>query len=131
MAFTEREPRAVILVAEDEPGLLEAMELLLDLEGFAVIPATNGNEALDRMLQNGCDLLITDFMMPVMDGAELVGRIRADPAYREMPIILTSAVLPPDTEIVDDVDAFLCKPFTLTRVLQVIELLLEKSRLKK
>src|SRR5690606_40759610 len=84
-----------VLVVEDEPGILSAMKLLLELEGYRVLCASNGEEALAVLTIETCDLIVTDYMMPRMTGGQLIKKLRSDPEQRNIPIILVSAVPPP------------------------------------
>jgi CheY-like chemotaxis protein len=68
-----------ILLVDDEADLLAAWHLILHAEGYEVRCAVNGVEALELMRQGVPDLVITDWMMPVMGGAELCRRLRAQP----------------------------------------------------
>lgn len=108
----ERRPR--ILLVEDEPGLRDALAMLLELDGYQVECASNGRAALD-MLTDGCpDLVITDYMMPHLDGVSLIGEIRSDHPCAETPILLMSAVDLPEAVPADGgAQAFLLKPVSL------------------
>jgi CheY-like chemotaxis protein len=111
-----------ILLAEDEPGLQEAFTLTLELEGFEVVRASDGREAV-TLLETLPDLIITDYMMPRMNGLKFIEHIRSRPAFDDVPILLMSAALPRD---VDETiaDAFLPKPVTITRLLNTVNSLL-------
>lgn len=116
-----------VLVVEDEPGILSAMKLLLELEGYRVLCASNGEEALAVLTIETCDLIVTDYMMPRMTGGQLIKKLRSDPEQRNIPIILVSAV-PPPADIDNLIDAFLRKPFEIPQLLAVMELHLLNSR---
>jgi CheY-like chemotaxis protein len=78
-----------ILVAEDEPGVREALVLLLSLDGHTVTPANDGKQALEIFQRERFDVVITDYMMPEMKGDELAANInRLKP---EQPVIMVSA----------------------------------------
>ncbi|MCW8195696.1 response regulator [Proteobacteria bacterium 005FR1] len=111
-----------ILLAEDEPGLQEALALTLQLEGFDVVRASDGREALSRLKIEPC-LIITDYMMPRMNGLELIRQIRSRPAFDDVPILLMSAALPRDVDR-SIADAFLQKPVTIKRLLETVNGLL-------
>ena len=80
-----------VLLVEDAPFLRYAFGRLLRLEGFDVKEVNDGQEALDCLGPYRPDLILTDLMMPVMGGVELIGRIKADPEYAEVPIIAITA----------------------------------------
>ena len=81
-----------ILLVDDEPGLQITLGLLMESEGFRVLIASNGLEGLSILETNQPDLIITDFMMPQMDGLKFIAEIRANASLRDIPIVLTSAV---------------------------------------
>lgn len=87
-----------ILLVDDEPEILAAWRLILENEGYEVGCASNGAEAVARMRSIVPDLIITDWMMPVMDGAELCRRLKATPQLADVPVLLHTAVPPPDGE---------------------------------
>jgi len=113
-----------LLVVDDEVGITEALNDLLSEEGFHVLVAGNGREALTRMAEKRPDLLLLDYMMPVMDGRELLLALQADAALRHLPVLMMSAVprssLPPDCKPT----GFLRKPFIIDRLLMEVNRLL-------
>jgi CheY-like chemotaxis protein len=111
-----------ILLVEDEPGLQEALTLTLQLEGFEVVRASDGREALAR-LKIQPDLIITDYMMPRMNGLELIEHVRSRSAFDDVPILLMSAALPREVDR-SVADAFLPKPITIKRLLETVNSLL-------
>jgi CheY-like chemotaxis protein len=110
-----------ILIVEDEFGLAEMMREMLSELGYDVALAINGRLALDILGERQVDLVITDMMMPVMDGAELAKAIRQHERLRATPIVmmtsLPSAILP-DSDLFD---AVLRKPFTPNLLLVSID----------
>jgi len=99
-----------VLVVDDEYASLEVLALLLTGEGFQVLTASNGEEALEQLEQHAIDLVITDYKMPKMDGSELCERMLADERYRGIPIIFTSATYRQDVPRPENVVAFYSKP---------------------
>ena len=83
---------ARLLIVEDEEAAAEALAALLELDGFDVTRAPNGKRAIEMLAQVRPELIITDYMMPVMDGIEMARSIRATPAYADVPILMTSGV---------------------------------------
>lgn len=71
-----KEPERVILIVDDEEGLREGLGKLLEDEGYVVLCAETGEEALDVLQQSRIDLVLTDMRMPGMDGIELLKKIR-------------------------------------------------------
>jgi len=104
--------RRSILIVDDEFGLAEMLrELLTELE-YDVEVAINGRAALDVLNTRRVDLVITDLMMPVMDGSELARSIRGEPRFQHIPILLMTSLptaAPRDGALYDHV---LRKPFT-------------------
>lgn len=80
-----------VLLVEDAPFLRYAFGRLLRMHGFDVREATDGKEALDCMSGFRPQLVLTDLMMPVMDGVELIRRLRADPATAALPVVAITA----------------------------------------
>ena len=108
--------RPCVLVVDDDPRLLQIIEMYLRLEGYDVTTAANGEEALVRLTQQSIALVILDIMMPGMDGVEACRQIRADPATSAIPIVMCSA-LSADEDVRRARDAgashMICKPFNL------------------
>ncbi len=120
-----------ILIADDEPNILISLEYLMQREGFEVLVARDGNEALELARDRHPDLILLDAMMPGRDGFEVCREIRADPELRDMRILMLTA-RGRDTDIAKGqamgADAYVVKPFS-TRELadKVREMLTEKS----
>lgn len=114
-----------ILVVEDEFGLAEGLLAVLTEEGYRPILARDGKQGLQRFQETGADLLLVDFMMPALNGAELIREIRKDDAHKDVPIVLMSAA---HEEIMRryyaGYDAYLKKPFTTTELLTLLHTLL-------
>lgn len=84
-------PYGPILVVEDVPNILELLTVTLRFKGYPVVTATNGQEALERIEREHPALIITDILMPKMDGYSMVHRLRANPKTGRIPIIFLSA----------------------------------------
>jgi CheY-like chemotaxis protein len=104
----------LILVVEDIPNILELLEVTLRFKGYDVITARNGQEAMDKILKEHPALVITDILMPKMDGFALAHQLRASPETRRIPIVFLSAtyVTPEDKAFAISLGAkrFLEKP---------------------
>jgi CheY-like chemotaxis protein len=107
-------PYGPILVVEDVPNVLELLEVTLRFKGYPVVTARNGQEALDCIARERPALIITDILMPKMDGYALAHTVRKDPRTRQIPIIFLSAtyVTPEDKKFALSLGAvrFLEKP---------------------
>jgi CheY-like chemotaxis protein len=84
-------PYGPILVVEDVPNILELLAVTLRFKGYPVVTAVNGQEALDRIAEERPALIITDILMPKMDGFSLAHKIRSDPKTSRIPLIFLSA----------------------------------------
>ncbi|HYO53684.1 response regulator [Archangium sp.] len=113
-----------LLVVDDEVGISDALSEVLSDEGFLVLVARNGKEGLERVAEKRPDLILLDYMMPVVDGREMLKALQGDSAYRDIPVVMMSAIsrssLPPDCKPT----AFLLKPFGIDRLLAVVGQLL-------
>ncbi|WP_029009819.1 response regulator [Azospirillum halopraeferens] len=115
-----------ILLVEDEFGIAGALSVLLEDEGYRVFTAANGRDALDRLGEVTPDLVVTDFMMPLMDGAALGRTLRSDPARRHIPILMMSAVSESALrDRFDGYDGFLRKPFPIPQFFDAIHAILK------
>ena len=107
-------PMGPILVVEDIPNVLELLEVTLRFKGYPVVTARNGQEAIEVILREHPALVITDILMPKMDGYALVQRIRTDPKMQRIPVIFLSAtyITPEDKAVALSLGAvrFLEKP---------------------
>jgi len=83
--------RKLVLVADDDPDILDLVTFRLDRAGYEVVQARDGQEALDAALERTPDLCVLDVMMPRLDGYEVTRRLRQESATRSVPIILLTA----------------------------------------
>ncbi len=112
---------ATILVVDDEFGIGELLSALLEDEGHRVFTAMNGRHGLERLNEARPDLVISDLMMPVMDGAGLLRAIRDNPEFAHVPFVLMCAL--PEHMIADRIsgyDGFVRKPFKLADVSSMV-----------
>lgn len=116
----ERHPeRKLILIVDDEFDLTAIYEMLFRLHGYDVQIASNGREALELAQAGAPDIVLSDYMMPVMDGVQLLLAWRADPRLRHIPFILNSA----GKNLMDmslPFDAFFIKPAKFPLVLATV-----------
>ena len=83
--------RAKILIVDDEPFNVDYLEQELEELNFDTISASNGQEALDQVQAEAPDLVLLDIMMPIMDGFEVLSRLKASSSTRDIPVIIISA----------------------------------------
>jgi len=119
--------KPVILCVDDEPANLRLLERLLGSDGYEVIKAGDGGEALHIVATKEIGLVIMDVMMPGIDGYEACRRIKSDERYRQIPVIMITAL---DSKgdrirgIEKGADEFLVKPFDRVEVLTRVKMLL-------
>ena len=82
---------AKVLVIDDDPVILELLRVNFEIESFEVVMARDGREGLEKARTENPDVVLSDIMMPRLDGLELVSILREDPRTRTLPIILLSA----------------------------------------
>ncbi len=114
---------ARILVIDDELAIADLIAQTLRDEGYSVDIATDGRYGLELVAQKQPDLVISDVMMPQINGLELCRRIRRAPATQAVPVILMSAAPVPKTDE-PLCSAFLAKPFDLLRLIDLVETVL-------
>jgi DNA-binding NarL/FixJ family response regulator len=121
----------LILVAEDDPGISLSINDYLELSGYSVITAENGEQALLMLEQYHPHLLISDIKMPLKNGYELIKNIRRLPQYRLLPVILLSEFSETTARIHGyqvGCDLYLPKPFEMEELGAIIRNLLERSQ---
>lgn len=120
----------VALIADDEPDLREILGIVLEAEGFTVLEANNGQEALDLIKNQTPDIMILDYMMPVMTGPELCKEVKKDIFLRHVPIIMLTG----KKEVQDKVeginagaDDYVIKPFEPEELLARVQMVLRRT----
>lgn len=109
-----------LLVVEDEFASLEVLALLLGGEGYRVLTAADGESALELLEHEQVDLVLTDYMMPKMNGIELCERIHHDERLRALPVILMSATYSADIQPSPQIVAYFSKPLSINKVVAAI-----------
>jgi len=110
-----------ILIVEDEYGLAELLRDVLSELGYDVSLATNGRLALQILGERRVDLVLTDVMMPVMDGPELARAMRDHDQHKTIPIVMMTSLPGAVPSTPDLYEAVLRKPFTPDALLKVLE----------
>ncbi|MBK5934120.1 winged helix family two component transcriptional regulator [Rhodovulum imhoffii] len=128
MAKTEQ---PTVLIVEDEPAQREILHYNLQAEGFEVLQAENGDEALLLVEENAPDLIVLDWMLPSVSGIEICRRLKTRPETRAVPIIMLSA----RAEEVDRVrgletgaDDYVVKPYSVVELLARVRAQLRRTR---
>ena len=125
----EKAPR--ILVVEDVPLVLAVLRMRLEGEGFAVIAARDGVEALEKAREESPDLILLDLMLPRLSGERVCQELRGDPRTRALPIVVLSARVGEAERLralAAGADAFIAKPYEVERLLAEIRLRLSTGR---
>ncbi len=117
----ERSAERLVLVVDDDPDILQTLALCLSTEGYRVLMAGNGREALDFLSREQPACILLDLMMPVMDGWQFVAELEAR-GWRKAPLLILSA----DRAVQGHAsrlgaDAFLAKPFDLDDLLGKVQ----------
>jgi len=111
----------LILIVEDEYGAAEILQLILEAHGYRVASAPNGKAALDLLNGERPAVVVSDFMMPHLNGAELGAALRESPGLAEIPFLFVSGT---NEEVVRrtfaDYDGFLSKPYDVDALLAIV-----------
>lgn len=116
-------PAPRVLVIEDEPQVRENLVRFLELEGYQVDAADNGADGITRALRRCPDLVLSDLMMPGVDGFGVLARLRAEPTTADVPFVfLTASADVADAEVAYKLGAceYVNKPFSLPVLATVI-----------
>jgi DNA-binding NarL/FixJ family response regulator len=122
---------AQLLLVDDEPGLREAVQAYLEESGFTVQTANNGNEGWEMVQRFTPDLVISDVMMPQVDGYQLLKKLREDVRFQALPVIfLTARGMTSDRIAGYDAgcDAYLPKPFDPDELVSIIKSILTRQK---
>jgi CheY-like chemotaxis protein len=104
-----------VLVADDEFAVLEVLSMALESEGHRVLQAGDGAEALRILASQPCDVIVCDENMPVMNGHQLIAAVRAEPALRDLPVIMMADTWGRPLPVVEDA-VVLGKPILLAEL---------------
>jgi CheY-like chemotaxis protein len=121
---------ATVLIVEDEFAIADLLEMVLADEGYRVLLAANGRQGLERLAEGPRpDLVISDYMMPVLDGPGLIQAMRESEAQRDIPCIVMSSV--PEATVRERIRgyaAFVRKPFQLAAMVRLVASVLNTPR---
>ena len=112
-----------ILIADDEPNIVLALEFLMKKEGYEVQTAGDGEHALRAIEKSHPDLILLDIMMPKLDGYEVCQRIRSDPSMKDIVIIMLTAKgreVEREKGLALGADFYITKPFSTQEVVQKV-----------
>jgi len=114
--------RKPVLIVEDDALAREALATFLEAEGYPVLEAANGEEALDRLQQSEVGLILLDIMMPVMDGWQFRAAQLRDPALAGIPVMVITADASARSRAANlGVQDYMTKPIQFPRLLQFVD----------
>ncbi len=120
-----------IVCIEDEPEMINLIQLILERKGFEVIGADGGKSGLDTVRAEKPDLILLDLMMPDMDGWEVYQKLKADEVARDIPVIVVTAKAQSIDKVlglhIAKVDDYIPKPFSPQELLDSIQQVLMKK----
>ena len=126
-----RSPTTRVLVAEDERDVAELIRYTLAREGFEVVVATNGADALREARESRPDLVLLDLMLPQVNGWELCRRLKQDPATRMLPVIMLTARAEEGDKVLGfelGADDYVTKPFSTRELVARVRAVVRRSR---
>jgi two-component system alkaline phosphatase synthesis response regulator PhoP len=126
-----RRPPTRVLVAEDERDVAELIRYTLAREGFEVVIAANGAEALRQARESRPDLMLLDLMLPQVNGWELCRRLKQDPATRTLPVIMLTARAEEADKVLGfelGADDYVTKPFSTRELVARVRAVVRRSR---
>ncbi len=112
-----------VLIAEDEPNIVESLSFMLGRAGFEVSAALDGQAALERLYADPPDLMILDVMLPRLNGFEVLKLVKSDPSLKSIPVIvLTAKGQAHDRRMAEElgVDGFMTKPFSNREIVEQV-----------
>jgi len=112
-----------VLIADDEPNIVISLEFLLEQDGYRVLVARDGNEALEAIEREVPDLVLLDIMLPRLSGYDVCQRIRQNPNWRKVRVIMLTA-RGREVEVTKGLalgaDAYVTKPFSTRELLDQV-----------
>jgi DNA-binding NarL/FixJ family response regulator len=123
-----------LLLVDDEPGLRQAVQAYLEDDGFTVHAASNAQEGWDLLQRISPDLVISDIMMPQVDGYQFLKQVREDPRFQSLPVVFLTARGMTSDRIQGynaGCDAYLSKPFDPDELVAIVSNLLERRTAAK
>jgi DNA-binding response OmpR family regulator len=119
-----------VLVVDDDPQVLRLMRVNLELEGYDVVSAPDGEQALQAVITEEPDVVVCDVMMPGIDGLTVLRNLRSNPRTSKIPFVVVSAKAQrTDVKAALDMgaDKYITKPFDPQELLDAVELLLKRK----
>ena len=124
-----------VLVVDDEPDIIDSLKIDLELQGYRVLTALDGRKALEIASREIPDLIVLDLVLPVLDGYGVLKQLRADRRCRKIPVLVISARSDAEglSNSLDwgDADRYYGKPLQLDVLHQLIQNMMEKSKVER
>ena len=127
----KKQKKTKVLVVDDEPNIVQTLKDRLEMNEYLVFTACNGDEGLRRAEEEGPDLILLDVIMPIMDGHEMLEKLRQQEWGTDISVIMLTA----RSQAQDiarakacNIDDYIIKPFDLSELLEKIEGILEKRK---
>lgn len=118
------QPKPLILVVEDEPGILKNLSTILTISGYQTITANNGQEAIEILQTQTPQLIISDVMMPLVDGFALLQHVKSQPNLAQVPFCFLTAradILDIDNGLQLGANHYITKPFLAKDVVEMVK----------
>lgn len=118
-----------ILVVDDEPDLVETVRYSLEMEGYQVLVAHNGEDGLNQARKDGPDLIILDLMLPKLDGYKVCRLLKFDERYKHIPVLMLTAKTQEKDRLLGKetgADEYMTKPFDIDKLLEKVKFYLSK-----
>jgi two-component system alkaline phosphatase synthesis response regulator PhoP len=131
MQLKKKSRRAKILVVDDEPNIVQTLQDRLEMNDYKVVTATNGQAGLEKAMSEQPDIILLDVIMPIMDGLEMLERLRKNESTKHLPVIMLTArsqnqdITRANSYGIED---YVVKPFDLSELLEKIESILENKK---
>ena len=112
-------PPRTVLVIDDERGFCDVVSVILESQGYEVHQAYQANDAFGMLAETVPDLILTDLMMPEVDGLSLIRRLRETPSWAQIPVVMVSAHSEPEIQESAKeagADGFITKPFSASEL---------------
>jgi len=119
-----------ILVVDDEPDLVETIRFPLEMEGYQVLVAQNGEEGLNQAKRESPDLIILDLMLPKLDGYKVCRLLKFDEKYKHIPILMLTAKAQEKDKLLGKetgADDYMTKPFDIDKLIEKVKFYLTRT----
>jgi two-component system, OmpR family, alkaline phosphatase synthesis response regulator PhoP len=128
--MTENSQKCKVLLVDDDEQILKSLKIYLELENYQVTTAENGREALDKVREDMPEIMVLDIMMPILDGYQVLEKLKEDPETSRLPVIMLTAK-GQDIDVLKGykmgASSYMTKPFNLNELVENIEMVLKND----